>query len=163
MQVFIKKGDLAKAGSVVVYGAYPDAQVVAADLHGADKQIMRVPDSSVRVENALMVMDQGWRTDPAGGALVVDYEANRRINLSFPPDTQRAASALVNQYITTYGPDQATWPAAVKANKAEIDAGWNYVVQVNQTAAAMKQTTLPTDPTSDAHWPTVIPPVDLAL
>lgn len=167
MQVFIKEGALVdETSDVPVVAFYPDGTTIVENMHGADAFVMYTPDDSI-VKSAAssdasgMVMKQDWRSNTEQAAAVIDYEANRRINIAFPVTEQTKANAIINNYIITYGPDSVTWPSDAQTKKATITSGWNYVNAVTAAAISLKQSSPPLDPTDDAHWPAPITPIHL--
>lgn len=182
MQVFVPRVDLTGAADEVVrvFASYEDSPLVPTDLHGEQNTVLALPSIAL-VNNTAAIMPAfpipgmtpsgpppvstpaaaaytvkpNWRVDFKSP--VIAGEANRRVLAVFPEYSQRNASAEMNNYITQYGADATTWPAAAKSRKAEMDRCWTYVNAVRNTANSMGQSNLPTDPSGDGNWPTRVP------
>jgi hypothetical protein len=164
MQVFTPRSGLTGAANeaAVIMMSFPDGFVYPPTAMLAAWTVLSVSDAMVipkvipYLQSSTMVLQTNWRAD--NPTQTVSYEANRRITTTFPEYSQRNSNSEINGYITTYGADTTTWPAAEQARKAEVDRCWNYVNAVRNIANAMVLSALPVDPTDDSHWPTVISP-----
>jgi hypothetical protein len=157
MQVVVRRADLGEQQPVVL-AHFPDAtDIRSTQSYGDGVTVMTVPDTTlVKVEHIGNVLAANWRSFPN---IVVNAEANRRVQISFPDYMQRNANQDLVNSITSYGPDPSNnWPQDALDRKASADAGWNFINAVRQTSDAMAAG-MPLDPTDDAHWPTQIPPI----
>src|SRR5262245_40625717 len=125
-QVFVRRTDLI-LDPVPVIAYYEEAVDYPIDYHGADCTRICLPVEAID-RGAL-----GSATDPFVPPrlvsnfrsqwmdMMVNDEASRRIDLSFPDYMQRNGNADINNSLTKYGPDQATWPTDAKNRKSEND------------------------------------------
>lgn len=158
MKAFINRGDLTSGGDKVpIVALYDDTTLVSDQAHGGSVQVTVQPSAIVSDEYGIQYLTGDWRA--AGNQQqIVSAEATRRIDAMFPEYSQRNSIAETNGYILQYGIDTGKWPKAARDRKAEIDRCWNYVNAVRSKATAMMKGALPTDPTANANWPTVISP-----
>jgi hypothetical protein len=155
MLIFVNKADLT-LDPVPVLAYYPDASAMAIDTHGANATMLSLPTQDLDLSTTPPRLVTGFRNDMAS---MVNYEAERRIEIPFPAYMQRNCNSDINQSITKYGADPSVWPTDAQQRKTEGDRGWTYVSTVRQTADALSTQTTLTDPTDDSHWPASIPPV----
>lgn len=158
-QAFVIRNDLLiedAQNPVRVVASYGNAMVLAIDFHGPSCTLLGVADDLVvyQRDNSRNVLASNWRDDYKP---VVNAEASRRINLVFPEYKQRNHTARVQDDITKYGADPASWPQQEQDFKIESDRGWQYVSDVR--AASNAWSAMPTDPTADAIWPPAISPI----
>jgi hypothetical protein len=158
MQVFVLRSDLTDAPDehVNVISTYDDGLAIDPTVHGTAATLMSLPTAAIAGANQMPYLVQDWRTlDPNQE---ITFEANNRINAVFPDYSQRNANNEMNGYITAYGTNTGSWPAAAQSRYAEMNRCWTYVNQVRAAANSMAQSILPADPTDDSHWPTPISP-----
>jgi hypothetical protein len=159
-QVFVAKSDFTQS-VIPVHGMFPDLPWISRNALGASYTPLSLPDSAVVQSNQLVVgsppaqLAANWRNN---AALICNEEAERRILEVFPDYMQRNANQDVSHSMTTYGSSVvSSWPSDAQARYNEGMRGWNYVSAVRQTANALGSA-LPSDPTDNSHWPTVISP-----
>jgi hypothetical protein len=166
MQVFLKNGALVDMTSnIPVIAFYPDNTVLVGNMH-ANTFVMYAPDNAIiktgsGTDQPVVIMTQNWRSDSTQSAAVIDYEANRRIDIAFPTSEQTKANAITNNNIMTYGHDSTTWPSNAQSQKVTITGGFNYINDVEAAATTMKGAAPPLDPTDNSHWPAPITPIHL--
>jgi hypothetical protein len=159
MQVIVRRADLGEQQPIVL-AFFPDGtDIRSTQSYGDGVTTMTVPDNAVvpapPESPGGYVLAANWRSFPN---VVVNAEANRRVQLSFPDYMQRNANQDIASSITNHGADTSDWPQDALDRKASADAGWNFVNSVREVSDAMISG-MPLDPTDDAHWPTQIPPV----
>jgi hypothetical protein len=157
MQVVVRRADLGEQQPVVL-AHYPDGTNIRSTApYGDGVTTMTVPDTAIeKIEHVGNRLAANWRSF---ANVVVNAEANRRVQISFPDYMQRNANQDLSNSITSYGADPSNnWPQDALDRKASADAGWNFINAVRQASDAMVGG-MPLDPTDDAHWPTQIPPV----
>jgi hypothetical protein len=160
--VFVRRDSLLGEAEapVNVVAQYSIDQAMPIDAMGAEYTRLTVQDVYVTMNREGGGMPQpklrsDWRDDYK---TVLNAEASRRILAAFPTYKQQNYQQAVVEYTNTYGADPSTWPAEAQAVKAEGDRGWRYIKDVRDASNAW--TAMPTDPTADEIWPTVITPVD---
>lgn len=156
MQVFVKKSDLI-TDPVPVLAFYNDTPTMALDTHGSDVTLLVLPPLAIDQSSLPPKLTSDFRSQNM--PMMVNNEAARRINLSFPDYMQRNCNADINTSTTKYGADSSGWPPDAQDRKADNDRGWSFIATVRQTADALATQTATTDPTDDSHWPVQIPPV----
>jgi hypothetical protein len=169
VQIFVDVADLA-TDPVPILCYYPDTPVQPKNTHGAGATVMTMPFTAIVLPPPPTYSVEGlknpspppllvstWRADNM--PMIVNGEANRRIQLVFPDFMQRNANADINRSLTLYGPDSSTWPSDAQDRKAQNDLGWAYVGNVRQTSDALASNLTMTDPTNDTHWPVAPPPI----
>jgi hypothetical protein len=158
MQVFVNRSDLTGAVDerVNVIATYTDGIVINPTMHGTAATLLSLPTAAIAGANQMPYLVQNWRTINPNQEIT--FEANVRINAVFPDYSQRNANNEMNGYITAYGTNTGSWPAAAQSRNAEMNRCWTYVNQVRAAANSMAASLLPADPTSDAFWPTAISP-----
>jgi hypothetical protein len=159
MQVIVRRADLGEQQPNVL-AFFPDStDIRSTQSYGDGITIMTVPDNAVLPAPPGLpgghVLAANWRSFPN---VVVNAEANRRVQISFPDYMQRNANQDQTKSITSHGADTSQWPQDALDRKASADAGWNFVNAVREVSDAMIGG-MPLDPTDDAHWPIQIPPV----
>jgi hypothetical protein len=178
MQVFVSKSALGLPDPIPVLGYYVDTPVLDRDLHGSGATVFSLPLSAVIAPSPMKpitgvtppttpaqptdtqfvpVLKASWRADNM--PQMVNDEALRRIEESFPDYMQRNANAAINASTMQYGVDTTAWPQPDKDRKTANDTGWIYVQAVRDRSDALESQITLTDPTDDSHWPTRIPPV----
>lgn len=170
MQVFVKRADLTTTPApdplLVVASYLADSPPVPYTAHGdpADVTVIYVPTTAVLQDRLILpgniivprtILDPDWRSNVER---IINSEANRRIEEVFPDYKQRNSTATYQQCLTAYGNDPNIWPIEAKDFKNEYDRGWAYINAVRERTTALI-TSLPPDPSADAHWPTRIDPV----
>ena len=158
LKVFIKKSQLANP-SPPILASYDEASPVPEGAHGDDTVNFLVLEAYIRnsdTDPPIPHLIEGWRNVDSGLGInpVVHAEAQRRIKAVFPIEQQIATVHELVEMLLKYGPDQSHWPGDAGARVGQIARLWNYVRDVNDRAASHKS--VPSDPTSDANWPTRI-------
>lgn len=161
MQVYVKRAKIA-TDPVGVVGLYPDEPMLAIDIHGSDSTRLLFPAGVVfpRSQNEFgQVLPANWRSDHK--ITIINGEANRRILIVFPEFKQRNSTTGNLERTQMYGSDVNQWPANEKAWHDEYARGWTYVLAVRDQSNVLSAAALPTDPTDDSNWPSMIPPVNV--
>lgn len=158
-QAFVIRSDLSiedAQNPVRVRASYGNGMVLTPDFAGTDCTLLFLADDLITEDrvNYRTILISTWRDDYKP---VINWEANRRINLVFPEYKQRNYTAHYQDNITKYGADATSWPAQEQTFKAEYDRGWQYVSDVR--AASNAWTAMPVDPTADPIWPPTISPI----
>jgi hypothetical protein len=160
MKVFVKT--LVQNGDSPVVAIYDENASLPASAHtsspdGTVPILMQGIDQQYISAGPPMMLLQNWRDQ---FDVVVDNEANRRINVAFPAEMQASASLLRQNDIISYGSDVTNWPPDQQNKNTEIQRGTDYITAVNAAAATVK-TNAPVNPCDDQYWPAPITPISL--
>ena len=158
MQVFVQTAFISDTENTPVIATYEDAVIIAADAHAGGTLFRFTSGKHLTFSSGgMQALLPSWRDDLN---TVINFEANRRVEIPFPDFKQRNATHKTQQYGAMYGMDRNQWPPDAVAAQAEFDRGWTYVDQVRATAANL-QTSKPLNPCEPSLWPPIIPPVQI--
>lgn len=155
MQVFVLRSDLALV-TVPVIAIYPEFPIIPRETHGLHVAVLSLPSAAIELvpdENTSVLVGD-WRGLYVDQ--VVNDEARRRIDESFPEYMQRNALWAIQHNITRYGAAPGSWGVSAQDEYATAEQGWAYVDDVRTVADSMVAS-MPIDPTDDSNWPARIP------
>jgi hypothetical protein len=104
----------------------------------------------IDTQTSLTTLLSTWRTDNVD--MVVNDEAQRRINESFTQFMQLNALSQVQNATNLFGTDTTAWEPVYQNAYTLAKTGWDYVNAVRQTSETLI-INLPVDPTDDGNWP----------
>ena len=152
LQVFIKSEELSTNNPTVI-ACYPETRQLPTDVHGAGMSIYVLPVEAIKQptdDDRVPRLVDNWQS-----MIQVSLMAASRIGQTFTLEAQIDSLRKTIESMMTYGTDLSKWPQSERQHKADADALWKYVDEVN-TQAKAHAVNLPHDVSSDKVWP--VPP-----
>jgi hypothetical protein len=158
MKVFIRSDDLTNERPIIIE-YYPDGSEVQDNAHGEGMTVLTVPKDVIQSQGKAGVdgrnigppaLVSNWRQHV--GSRPIDAEAEKRINEVFTQTEQISALHEIIDAMINHGIDSTNWPENLKVRRAEIEAQFEYVKAVKESARA-HATSIPLNPGSDKIWP----------